>query len=179
MGPHRPGRQPAARMSATTKRRAKGASRVGSQFRIGFLVHDVSRLRQTVFDQAMKPHGVTRAQWWALAQLTRYDPAGGMTQAELARLLGLGTVATGAMVDRLEAAGLVVRKVDAADRRINRVHVTARGSRLLERMVAVGRNLNRSVLGGISKADLEATDRVLTALRQRMRGMLNGDAGGE
>lgn len=166
-------------MSATTKRRAKGASRGGSEFRIGFLVHDVSRLRQTVFDQAMKPHGVTRAQWWALAQLTRYDPAGGMTQAELARLLGLGTVATGAMVDRLEAAGLVVRKVDAADRRINRVHVTARGSRLLERMVAVGRNLNRSVLGGISKADLEATDRVLTALRQRMRGMLNGDAGGE
>ena len=58
------------------------ATRGSSEFRIGFLVHDVSRLRQTVFDQAMKPHGVTRAQWWALAQLTRHDPAGGMTQAE-------------------------------------------------------------------------------------------------
>ena len=182
MGPHRPGRRAAAgvtRLASAPLRQNRGGSRGSSEFRIGFLVHDVSRLRQLVFDQAMKPHGVTRAQWWALAQLTRHDPAGGMTQAELARLLGLGKVATGGMIDRLEAAGLVVRKADPADRRINRVHVTARGSRLLERMVAVGRDLNRSVLRGISKEDLEATDRVLTALRQRMRGMLNGDAAEE
>ena len=39
--------------------------------------------------------------------------------------------------------------------------------------------LNRSVLRGISKEDLEATDRVLTALGKRMRGMLNGDAAKE
>ena len=66
-------------------RHKRDASPVGGEFRIGFLVHDVSRLRQVVFDQAMKPYGVTRAQWWALAQLTRHDPKGGMTQAELAR----------------------------------------------------------------------------------------------
>lgn len=182
MGPHRPGRRPAAgvtHLASAPQQRTQGGSRGSSEFRIGFLVHDVSRLRQTVFDQAMKPHGVTRAQWWALAQLTRYDPAGGMTQAELARLLGLGKVATGGMIDRLEAAGLVVRKADPADRRINRVYVTARGSRLLERMMAVGRDLNRSVLRGIPREDLEATDRVLTALGKRLRGMLGGGAAGE
>lgn len=162
------------RLTSAPQRQPKGGSRGSSEFRIGFLVHDVSRLRQTVFDQAMKPHGVTRAQWWALAQLTRYDPSGGMTQAELARLLGLGKVAVGGMVDRLEAAGLVVRTADAADRRIKRVHVTARGSRVLERMVAVGRDLNRSVLRGLSREDLEATDRVLTALGKRLRAMQNG-----
>ncbi len=123
-------------MSATTQRRIKGASRGSSEFRIGFLVHDVSRLRQAVFDQAMKPHGVTHAQWWALAQLTRHDPAGGMTQVELARLLGLGKAATGAMIVRLAAAGLVSRRADASDRRLNRVYVTARGQRVLERMNA-------------------------------------------
>jgi hypothetical protein len=65
-------------MSATTQRRGTGAARGGSEFRIGFLVHDVSRLRQTVFDQAMKPHGVTRAQWWALelTSMTTRHPAG-------------------------------------------------------------------------------------------------------
>ncbi|MBR0683014.1 MarR family transcriptional regulator [Roseomonas eburnea] len=161
-------------MASAPQRQARGRSQGSSEFRIGFLVHDVSRLRQTLFDQAMKPHGVTRAQWWALAQLTRYDPSGGMTQAELARLLGLGKVAVGGMIDRLEAAGLVVRKADAADRRINRVYVTARGSRVLDRMVAVGRDLNRSVLRGVSREDLEATDRVLTALGKRLRGMLDG-----
>jgi DNA-binding MarR family transcriptional regulator len=162
-------------MSAATQRRAKGASRGGSEFRIGFLVHDVSRLRQTVFDQAMKPHGVTRAQWWALAQLTRHDPAGGMTQAELARMLGLGKVAAGAMVGRLESAGLVSRRADAADRRLNRVHVTARGQRVLERMIAVGRALNGTLLQGLAREDLEAADRVLTALRNRLGAMLGGN----
>lgn len=32
------------------------------QFRIGFLVHDVSRMRRTLFDQEMKPLGITRSQ---------------------------------------------------------------------------------------------------------------------
>lgn len=162
-------------MSAATYRRTKGASRRGSEFRIGFLVHDVSRLRQTVFDQAMKPHGVTRAQWWALAQLTRHDPKGGMTQAELARVLGLGKVAAGAMVARLEAAGLVSRRADASDRRLNRVHVTGRGQRVLERMIAVGRALNEALLQGLAREDLEAADRVLTALRNRLGETLRGN----
>jgi len=164
-------------MSAATERRVKGASRGGSEFRIGFLVHDVSRLRQTVFDQAMKPHGVTRAQWWALAQLTRRDPTGGMTQVELARVLGLGKVAAGAMVVRLEAAGLVSRRADASDRRINRVHVTGRGQRVLERMIAVGRELNETLLKGVAREDLEAADRVLSVLRNRLGAALRGDGG--
>lgn len=163
-------------MSAAAERRGKGASRGGSEFRIGFLVHDVSRLRQAVFDQAMRPHGVTHAQWWALAQLTRHDPAGGMTQVELARLLGLGKVATGAMIVRLEAAGLVSRRADPADRRLNRVHVTARGQRVRERMIAVGRALNGTLLKGLSREELEATDRVLTTLRNRLGATLRGDS---
>ncbi|MEO3474252.1 MarR family transcriptional regulator [Roseomonas sp. CAU 1739] len=156
-------------------RRKRDASPVGGEFRIGFLVHDVSRLRQAVFDQAMKPHGVTRAQWWALAQLTRHDPRGGMTQAELARLMELGKVATGAMVTRLEAAGLVSRRADASDRRLNRVFVTHRGSRILERMITVGRELNATLLHGLKADDLDAADRVLTALRSRLRARLGSD----
>ena len=105
-------------------------------------MHDVSRLRQILFDQAMKPHGVTRAQWWTLAQLSRAGGEG-MAQAELARHLGLGKVAVGGMIDRLEGGGLVERRVDAADRRINRIHVTPRGHAMLDRMVAVGRRLNK------------------------------------
>ena len=161
-------------MSATTQRRIKGASRGSSEFRIGFLVHDVSRLRQAVFDQAMKPHGVTHAQWWALAQLTRHDPAGGMTQVELARLLGLGKAATGAMIVCLAAAGLVSRRADASDRRLNRVYVTARGQRVLERMIAVGRTLNETLLKGLARDELEAADRVLTTLRSRLGATLRG-----
>ena len=36
--------------------------------RLGFLMHDVSRLRRGVFDEFMKPVGLTRSQWWILAR---------------------------------------------------------------------------------------------------------------
>ena len=35
-------------------------TKLPQDFRIGFLVHDVSRMRRTLFDQAMKPLGITR-----------------------------------------------------------------------------------------------------------------------
>ena len=52
--------------------------------RLSFLIHDVSRMRRTAFDQYMKPHGVTRSQWWVLSNLSRHD---GMMQTELADIL--------------------------------------------------------------------------------------------
>jgi MarR family transcriptional regulator, transcriptional regulator for hemolysin len=149
----------------------KGKEISSSEFRIGFLVHDVSRLRQILFDQAMRPHGVTRAQWWTLAQLSRAGGEG-MAQTELARHLGLGKVAVGGMIDRLEGGGLVARRIDAADRRINRIHVTPRGHAILDRMVAVGRRLNKVILDGVPAADLAVADQVLTRLRRNLRAAL-------
>jgi MarR family transcriptional regulator, transcriptional regulator for hemolysin len=155
----------------TKVRERSGMGTRSSEFRIGFLVHDVSRLRQILFDQAMKPHGVTRAQWWTLAQLSRAGGEG-MAQTELARHLGLGKVAVGGMIDRLEGGGLVARRIDAADRRINRIHLTPRGHAILDRMVAVGRRLNKVILDGVSAADLAVADQVLTRLRRNLRAVL-------
>lgn len=157
-------------------RKPPAARTGGSEFRIGFLVHDVSRLRQILFDQHMRPKGVTRAQWWLLAQLSR-NGEGGMAQAELARLLGLGKVATGSMIDRLEATGLVARQADPLDRRINRIFVTAKGQAILEEMVEVGRHLNGLVLAGLSPAQLEVADQVLTTIKRNLRHALQD--GGE
>lgn len=145
------------------------------EFRIGFLVHDVSRLRQTLFDQQMRPHGVTRAQWRVLAQLSR-NAEGTLAQTELARLLGLGKVATGTMIDRLEAAGLVTRRDDASDRWVRRVAMTAKGKVLLDQCIAIARPLNAAVMSGLSPADLAAADRVLTTMKRNLRQFLQ-DAG--
>lgn len=151
-------------------------AKASGEFRIGFLIHDVSRLRQILFDQEMRPHGVTRAQWSVLAQLSRKEE-GGMTQAELARLLGLGKVAVGSMIDRLEAAGLVVRQGDALDRRIHRIFVTAKGRSIQSRMVEVGRKLNDQVLAGLAADEMAAADRVLTVIRRNIRRALHDEDG--
>lgn len=99
--------------------------------RLGFLMHDVSRLRRTVFDDFMKPLGVTRSQWWVLAHLSRHD---GMIQSDLANVLELGKAALGGLIDRLEASGVVERRPDEIDRRAKRVYLSAKGVQLIVEM---------------------------------------------
>jgi MarR family transcriptional regulator for hemolysin len=118
------------------------------RIRIGFLIHDVSRLRRTAFDQRMKPLGITRSQWWVLTGVSRHGEAGIM-QTELADVLDLGKVALGRLIDRLQHRGFIKRRADPNDRRINRVHVTPKGKEVLEKMVKVGMDMNARVMKGI------------------------------
>jgi hypothetical protein len=46
---------------------------------------------------------------------------------------------------------------------------------VLERMIAIGRELNVTLLEGMAPADLEATDRILTLLRARLKAALQRD----
>ena len=113
---------------------------LNGELQLGFLLHDVSRLRRSVVDRALKPLGVTRSQWSVLAFLSHAD---GMSQAALAEALDLGKVALGGLVDRLERAGLVARKLDRIDRRIKRVHLTKAGRSLIAKIRAnVGQTEN-------------------------------------
>ena len=136
--------------------------------RIGFLVHDVSRMRRTLFDQAMKPLGITRSQWWVLSQLSRHARTG-MLQTDLARDLDVGKVTVGGLIDRLEAAGYVVRQPDAVDRRAKRIVITEEGRAVLKQMVTVGQSLNRVILAGLSQDEVEATERALSVMKDNIR----------
>ena len=99
------------------------------ELRLGFLVHDVSRLRRSIVDRTLKPLGVTRSQWWVLAFLSRAD---GMSQVALADELDLGKVALGGLIDRLEKTGFVSRRHDAEDRRVKRVFLTKKSQTLID-----------------------------------------------
>ncbi len=118
--------------------------------RLGFLIHDVSRLRRNAFDQLMKPLGVTRSQWWVIAHLSRHD---GMMQTELATLLDIGKVTLGGLVDRLEAGGWVERRPDPDDRRVKRVYLTPKAHSLIRDMRTAEQRHNRNVLKGFTKEE--------------------------
>jgi DNA-binding MarR family transcriptional regulator len=145
------------------------------ELRLGFLVHDVSRLRRSVVDRALKPLGVTRSQWWVLAFLSRAD---GMSQAALAEELDLGKVALGGLVDRLEKIGLVSRKLDKIDRRVKRVHLTKASRSLIAEIRASVSLTERQILNRIDDADLKGTVRALRAMKENLLTML-GEAGAE
>src|ERR1700740_806587 len=92
--------------------------------RLGYLIHDVSRLRRMMFDRTLAPLGITRSQWWVLAFVSRKN---GLPQTQLANELDVGKVALGALIDRLEAAGFVAPRGDPVDRRGSNVVFTQRG----------------------------------------------------
>ena len=89
---------------------------------IGFLISDVARLMRTSFDRRVRRLGLTRSQWLVINRLDRRP---GATQSELAEMLEVEKATAARMVDRMEKKGWVVRRPDAADRRVNRLHLTA------------------------------------------------------
>lgn len=137
--------------------------------RIGFLIHDVSRMRRTLYDQAVKPLGLTRSQWWLLAQLSRQDVPDGMPQIDLARLLDVGKVTIGGLIDRLEERGFVLRKPDPIDRRAKRVTVTDHGRSVLGQMVKISRELNSSIFAGFTQAEVKAAENMLSRMKANIR----------
>jgi DNA-binding MarR family transcriptional regulator len=114
--------------------------------RLGFLMHDVSRLRRSVFNEFMRPLGVTRSQWWVLAHLSRHD---GMIQTDLANVLELGKAPLGGLLDRLEASGLVERRSDRIDRRAKRIYLSSRGLQLIAQMSRQSHAMSERMLEGL------------------------------
>lgn len=141
-----------------------------SPIKAGFLIHDASRLRRTVMDQHLKPLGITRSQWWVLSQVDR-DTGGGFSQIELARLLDVGKVTLGGLIDRLESNGLVTRVPDAQDRRAKRVKLSPKGRKLLQRIEQVSLDLNRRIMEGISPEEEDQLIAILGRMKQNLKAM--------
>src|ERR1700733_7805406 len=116
---------------AIRERSASMIDRPDWYLRLGYLIHDVSRLRRMMFDRELAPLGITRSQWWVLAFISRKD---GLPQTQLANELDVGMVALGALIDRLETSGFVARRADPVDRRVKRVFLTKQAVRLLRRI---------------------------------------------
>ncbi len=140
------------------------------ELRLGFLLHDVSRMRRRVVDRALKPLGVTRSQWWVLAFLSRSD---GMSQVALADELDLGKVALGQLIDRLEKTGFVSRRPDEADRRVKRVYLTRRSHALIAQIRANVSVTEKEILEKIEPEDLKATVRALRAMKENLLAMID------
>lgn len=113
----------------------------------GIQVTLAARLLRTRFDQRAKTLALTRPQWRTIVTV-RYNE--GATQREIAELLEIAPVTVGRIVDRLEAAGLVERRIDTIDRRINRLYLTPKSGPIFDRLAELGQDEQQSALAGLS-----------------------------
>jgi DNA-binding MarR family transcriptional regulator len=140
--------------------------------RLGYLIHDVSRLRRMMFDRALAPLGITRSQWWVLAFISRKD---GLPQTQLANELDVGKVGVGALIDRLESSGFVIRQADPVDRRVKRVFVTKQARGFLEKLRKETDKFNAQITHGIDRKALEASSDALLAMKRNLLAMSDGN----
>lgn len=80
--------------------------------------------------------GITTLQYQLLLHVCGFPDRRWATVGELAERLQAAPNGTAALVSRCEAAGLVVRKPDPADRRQVQVHLTATGEKFLLELAA-------------------------------------------
>jgi DNA-binding MarR family transcriptional regulator len=101
----------------------------GVTSRPSLLLARIGTALEAAADDWLAPSGLTGRDYAVLAILTADAPD---TQQDLAHLLGKAPGIAVIAVDRLEAAGLVERRRDPADRRRSRVVVTPAGHRSLQ-----------------------------------------------
>jgi DNA-binding MarR family transcriptional regulator len=90
-------------------------------FQVGKAAQQVSRRAK----ELLAPHGVTPVQYAVLKCL--HDGAG-MSGAELGTRIVLDSASITGVVDRLVALGLVERRADTGDRRVQRLFLTRRST---------------------------------------------------
>lgn len=143
---------------------------------LGFLVHDVARIRRTLLDYVLRPLGLTRAQRWMLIQLSQFGEQG-ISQVELAESMHVGPVSLGEKLLLLEALGYVVRTRGASDRRQKLVQLTDAGYGAMGQSTRLTQGFNAQVLAGIAPQDVQTAERVLDAMRANLMAMSEGKNG--
>jgi len=115
-------------------------------------------------DFLRKGHGTTLPRFDVMAALHRRSEP--VTMGELSRYLLVSNGNATAVVDRLEAEGLVARLPDPADRRTVRVALTETGRAAFERLAADHEAAVDRLFARLDEAGIEA----MTAQLKRLQG---------
>jgi DNA-binding MarR family transcriptional regulator len=131
------------------------------------IVSRISRLH-LYFDDAtaelMASHGVSRASWDILQSLRRQGPPYELTPTDLYRGLRRSSGWMTNRLNRLEEAGLVRRRDDPADGRGVIVRLTARGRKLVDRVIEEHVENERRLLAGLPKRERALLEALLRRL---------------
>ncbi len=110
-----------------------------------------------------RPEEVTVSEIRSLALLAK---AGEMTAGQLARSADMNPATVTAMLDRLEAAGIVRRDRSTTDRRVYNVSLTDHGWQELDGKVAAWREKWEQKLAGFAQGEIGTAVRVIDAVTE-------------
>jgi len=127
----------------------------------GYLLAFIAQRATERFERALAPEGVKARHAAVLALI---DADGPMSQRELGRRLGIDKTPMVGLIDDLERLGYANRRRDSDDRRVQTIHLTPSGRRVLVRAIEFGEIENARTFGVLDDDEREQ----MHALLQRV-----------
>ncbi|WP_337181149.1 MarR family transcriptional regulator [Shinella sp.] len=137
--------------------------------RFGIRFSLLARRWRKALDERLAEAGLSDATWAPLIHLQ--ETGGGVTQKELAALVGIDGSSLVRLLDILCRQGLAERRVDESDSRARLIYLTADGE---QRVAAIRRELAKGeeeMLADITDTDLAAMLRHFDRIEERLSAM--------
>lgn len=122
--------------------------------RIGFLLHDASRLLRKRFETRASCYGLSAAQWRLLVRVFKEE---GVAQARLAELLEIEPISVSRLIDRMEEGGWIERRTDSSDRRVRTIYLTEKSREIFGEMRGMATQVFDYAMNGLSSEERRIT----------------------
>ena len=135
---------------------------------ISSMVFHLGRELRTALDRRLTEQGIT-SQQAALLLLSRLLKK--PSPMKMADRLGTDTAGMTRLLDRLETKGLVIRRMNAGDRRSVVVELGPKSKDLLPRLFPAFRQVNKGLLDGFDESELRQLHLMLRRLLKNARNL--------
>ncbi len=128
---------------------------------LGFILNKTNTKLKNQLFQRFKEDDITPEQWSILTCLWQQE---GVSPKELADLIYKDKPNTNRILEKLQAKGLILRKLHPTDRRAYRIHLTERGWAIKDKLIAKVTQLQEEVTAGMEQEKVEEMKRLLNQM---------------
>jgi DNA-binding MarR family transcriptional regulator len=129
-----------------------GETRSRTGRRLAYLFKHAARLMSELHVEALAPFDIDARDLGVLLAIDSIEPA---SQQQIAQRLGVDRTTMVAMIDALEAKGIIARRPDTEDRRRNVVELTPTGQDILHQAIAASDAAEAELLAPLGPEESE------------------------
>lgn len=141
---------------------------------LGLQLAGTAKAVRRAFDEALAGAGGSLPTWLVLISVKSREPG---NQSDLAAMIGITGATLTHHLNAMEADGLLVRRRDPANRRIQRVELTGAGEAAFQRLRRAATDFDRQLCAGLTQADSDTLAKLLYRLRANVDGAESGSSG--
>ena len=121
-----------------------------------------SKSQERLAELEMKKQlGLTPSQWKIILALNVSD---GLTQKELADKIYVDGSTLVPILDKMEQNGLIERRADSKDRRINRIFLTSKSESTVDSIILIVLQLRKMIYRGLSEDQINSARKILDVM---------------